>query len=232
MVHQRERGSNVSRLIDATRAQQDYMKYFNAVDRNDRDSADYLTSICTNRYYLRIFCWILDRVNHVLYVVVCYLANSGIRESKEWGRYLKKEFGRHDFQINLGMALLNRAIEWDWDGTSKKPGWMRQSPVLPCNCNQCFFCLKGITSGITHPPKKKQKVTVEYVCETWVKMNKCTSNRINLGLKSGEYCRMCYRKQVSTELVKAKGRRQRCTTSRLGCAICKEPICMECWKEG
>jgi hypothetical protein len=99
------------------------MKYFNAVDRNNRDSADYLTSIRTNRYYFRIFCWILDWVNHVLYAVVCYLANSGIRESK-WGRYLKKEFGRHDFQINLGMALLNRAIEWDWDGTSKKPGWM------------------------------------------------------------------------------------------------------------
>ncbi len=88
------------------------MKYFNAVDRNNRDSADYLTFIHTNRYYLRIFYWILDRVNHVLYPVVCYLANSGIRES-EWGRYLKKEFGRHDFQINLGMALLNTAIEWD-----------------------------------------------------------------------------------------------------------------------
>ena len=66
---------------------------------------------------------IIDRVNNVLYVVVCYLVNSGIRES-EWGRYLKKEFGRHDFQIDLGMALLNRAIEWDWDGSSKKPGWM------------------------------------------------------------------------------------------------------------
>ena len=56
MVHRRERGSNVSRLINATRTQQDYMKYFNAVDLNDWDSADYLTSIRTNRYYLRIFC--------------------------------------------------------------------------------------------------------------------------------------------------------------------------------
>jgi hypothetical protein len=82
MVHQRERGSNASRLINAPQAQQDYIKYFNAVDRNDRDSADYSTSIRTNRYYFRIFCWIFDRVNHVLYVVVCYLANSGIRESK------------------------------------------------------------------------------------------------------------------------------------------------------
>ena len=106
MVHRRERGSNVSWLIDAPQTQQDYMKYFNVVDVNDWDSADYSTSIHIHHHYL------LDRVNHVLYVVVCHLVKSGIRES-EWGRYLKKEFGRHNFQIDLGMALLNRAIEWD-----------------------------------------------------------------------------------------------------------------------
>jgi hypothetical protein len=191
MVHWRERGSNASRLINSPQAQQDYIKYFNAVDRNDRDSADYSTSIRTNCYYLWIFCWILNRVNHVLYMVVCYLANSGIRESK-WSRYLKKEFGRHDFQINLCMSLLTRAIEWDWDGKSKKPGWMRQYPVLPCNCNQCFFCLNGITSGITHHRTKKQKVTVDYKCGTRVKTDKCTSKQVNLRLKAARYCRMCY----------------------------------------
>ena len=42
---------------------------------------------------------------------------------------------------------------------------------------------------------------------------------------------MCYRKQVSTEL-KAKERKARCRTSGMGCPICKEPICKECWKEG
>ncbi len=40
MVHRREKDSNLSWLIDAPRTQQDYMKYFNAVDRNDWDSAD------------------------------------------------------------------------------------------------------------------------------------------------------------------------------------------------
>ena len=94
-----------------------------------------------------------------------------------------------------------------------------------------FFCLKGITSDITHPPKKKQKVTVAYKCGTRLKINRCTGERVNLGLKSGRYCGMCYRKQVSTEL-KAKERKGRCRTSSLGCAICKQPICMECWKEG
>jgi hypothetical protein len=49
--------------------------------------------------------------------------------------------------------------------------------------------------------------------------------------RRGRYCGMCYQKQVSTEL-KVKERKGRCRTSSLGCAICKEPICMECWKEG
>ena len=42
--------------IDNLIAQKRYIKYFNAVDRNDRDSADYSTSIRTSRYYIRIFC--------------------------------------------------------------------------------------------------------------------------------------------------------------------------------
>jgi len=44
-------------------------------------------------------------------------------------------------------------------------------------------------------------------------------------------CRMCYRKQLTTEL-SAKDRRKTSRTSRMGCPICKEPICKECWKEG
>ena len=59
----------------------------------------------------------------------------------------------------------------------------------------------------------------------------CTDVRVNLGLKAGKYCRMCYRKQLPTGL-SAKERQKRCRTSALGCSICKEPICKECWKEG
>ena len=59
------------------------MKHFNAVDRNDRDSSDYSTSLRTNRYYLRIFFWALDRVIHTVYVVVVWLAAEGVGPS-EW----------------------------------------------------------------------------------------------------------------------------------------------------
>jgi hypothetical protein len=42
---------------------------------------------------------------------------------------------------------------------------------------------------------------------------------------------MCYRKQLITEL-SAKERRKTSRTSAMGCQICKEPICKECWEEG
>ena len=53
---------------------------------------------------------------------------------------------------------------------------------------------------------------------------------VSLKLESGIYCQMCYRKQLTTELV-TKERKKTCRTSKMGCLICKEPICKECWKE-
>ena len=61
----------------------------NAVDRNDRVSADYTTSLRTHRWYLRIFFWLFDRVIHQLYVIVIYYAKCGIGPD-EWEVYLKK----------------------------------------------------------------------------------------------------------------------------------------------
>ena len=48
-------------------AQKHYAKCFNAVDKTDRDGADYSTTIKTNRYYLRIVCWCLDRDGYQLF---------------------------------------------------------------------------------------------------------------------------------------------------------------------
>jgi hypothetical protein len=59
-------------------AQRDYAKHFNAVDRNDRDLADYTASLRTNRWYLRVFFWLLDRVVHQLYVTLIYCVRNGI----------------------------------------------------------------------------------------------------------------------------------------------------------
>ena len=148
--------------IDAPLAQAKYVKYFNAVDRNDRDSADYSTTIRTNRYYLRIFCWALDRAIHCTYVVVCELAKLDIGP-KMWKSFTSHNGGRKKFQIYLGMALLNHAISMDWDTEDSRPRWMRQTDFVPCNCEMCFFCLRGLTNGIEPKSGKKLKVVIEYM---------------------------------------------------------------------
>lgn len=92
------------------------------MDQNDWDSSDYSTTIRTNRYYLQIFCWALDRIIHVLYVIDCELhkVSTNERLGGEWPEYWKlyddKNGGHRNFQIDLGIALLNYGIGLDWDG--------------------------------------------------------------------------------------------------------------------
>ena len=69
------------------------------------------------------------------------------------------------------------------------------------------------------------QLITKYCYDDWV------VQRRKKELSSGKYCRMCYRKQLTTEL-SAKDRQQRCRISAMGCPICKEPIFKECWKEG
>ena len=47
-VQRHVRGKRMRDTITAPRAQADYVANYNAVDRNDRDSADYSTTIRTN----------------------------------------------------------------------------------------------------------------------------------------------------------------------------------------
>ena len=102
------------------------------------------------------------------------LAQSDI-EQKQWKQYLDIHSGRHDFQIDLALSVMNYGIGLQWDGESdERPNFVQQNNFVPCNCNKCFFCLNGITTGIAHPPTKKAKVTVEYKCGTRVTTNKCT----------------------------------------------------------
>jgi hypothetical protein len=138
------------------------------VDRNDQDSRDYLKSIHTNRWYIRIFCWALDWVVHAEHTIVTFFAEQGIGKP-EWKKYRDKNQGRHDFQIDLGISLLNYGIGLDWDGVSgKRPSYIQTGVFKPCDCKKCFFCLKGHTNGITHHPQMQVEVTVEYKCGTRV----------------------------------------------------------------
>ena len=114
-----QEGEEVVRQNSGPMAQLDYVKHFNAVDENDKDSVDYSTTIKTMCYYLHIFCWELDRVGvvHTCYVIVCYLATARLGK-KDWKIYRNKNTGRHGFQIGLALALMMYAIELEGTGGS------------------------------------------------------------------------------------------------------------------
>jgi len=224
--------------IAAPQSQQTYVENFNAVDRNDRDSADWSTTIQTVRYFLRIFTWMLDRVLQIVYQIVVDVAKV---LKPEWKRYTSKNNGRHDFQIDLGISLLNYAIKYDLDNKDKLgytgdyPNWMKQGVLDPCRCEKCYFCIKGLTNGIVHKHTGKRSSEGNGDSATTKKSKavvECTDDRVGLTLADGspmkwnDYCKKCLEKRSG----KWKDKVKKCPTSKLGCAKCNEPICRECWK--
>ena len=102
LVKRHVKGQREWEEIACPRAQRNNVTFFNAVDRSDRDSADWSTTIRTNRYYIRIMCWVLDWVVHTLFVVIVYCGRNKIGKPS-WKKYLNKNTGRPDFQIDLGI---------------------------------------------------------------------------------------------------------------------------------
>jgi hypothetical protein len=220
-------------VIHAPFSQKHYREYFNAVDINDRDSADYSTSIRTITirycYYIRLLCWSLDRVIHTLYVIVCECAKAGIGKP-EWKKYLSKHNGRHDFQIHLALALISYAISLDWDGISQRPDWMLQKQFVPCNCRMCYFCRNGHNGRICNA--MNQQYYVHYKCGKRVRRSGCSDERLQI-MTSSDYCCLCYRNHPGVDAegtaMTSKQIKKACKQSSMGCTIYKEPICKACW---
>ena len=158
-VRRNTKGADERIEISAPKVQKEYATYYNAVDRNDRDSADYTTSMRTNRWYLRIVFWLLDRVIHCTYVIVIELLKEKSSRRMniyphEWQRYLSKNEGRRHFQIDLGIEIVNYGISLDWKNLEEpRPKWV-STYLQPCGCKRCFFCVNGFTNGIDHKSKK------------------------------------------------------------------------------
>jgi hypothetical protein len=205
---------------------EEYAQNYGGVDRKDRDSSDWTTSVRTQRFYLRIFFWLLDATIHLMYNIVIRIPSK-----PEWEKYGNKNNGRRRFQIDLALALGAYAIKYDWDGDldneSGKPAWIRHGKYIPCDCGACFFCLKGWTTGIDHktvtiPPPARQ-VPVQ-----------CTGNRCTIRLFS-QHCTVCYKIQSEGYTGELRGRkkynhlRSLCARTRKGCRICNIPVCNDHW---
>ncbi len=91
-------------------AQQEYVQNYGGVDKNDRDSAEYSTTIQTHCWYLGIFFWLFDCIIHMLYMIVIYSSSKKL----SWKKHPGKNYGRARFQMDLGLQLINYAIEMEW----------------------------------------------------------------------------------------------------------------------
>ena len=76
---------------------------------------------------------------HTTYIIVCILPDSGVGK-EEWHKYKVDKAGRHMFQIDLGLAIINYA-------PSQCPDWMQGTTFVPCDCEKCYFCLNGFTNN-------------------------------------------------------------------------------------
>jgi hypothetical protein len=231
VVFRREKGKRQRLELPCPPVQPDYAHHFNGVDIQDKDSANYPTTLKTNRWYMRIFFWCLDRIVFGVWLIVM---NCGVQRI-DWQKYHKKN-GRFDFQIDLGLQLIDMGIQRDWDDISdakSKPKWMRQKSCIPCNCNKCFFCRTNKTSPAMHSrsPMQSQSptpLTTPAECTRGYWPLRCFSP----GKKhSGNHCVMCVRaRKLSHPLETARERRKHCRKSYKGCRRCQVEICPECWE--
>ena len=89
--------------------------------------------------------------------------------------------------------------------------------------------MNGYTNDVTHEGKRKESVNINYKCGKRMQTTECTADCVDLN-NGCRYCKMCYPK--SKEGGKKKGDVRACNWSRLGCAICQENICDDCWEIG
>ena len=129
-----------------------------------------------------------------------------------------------DFQVDLGLGLIEWGIKMDWPAPyneEDKPKWLRQGPYLPCNCEQCFFCKNGKTSGITHKPKIRFR-------ENLVPRGH-SAQREQVAIHS-QRCKSCYEKKKQEHPSwKSRAIVKKCKKGTLGCKACNEVVCEYCW---
>lgn len=190
-------------------------------DMNDGDGANYSISIRSTRWYLRLFCWTLERAIHANFQLTVVFANGGSdgdSYKEKWKGYTSKNGGRFNFQIDLVMLLIEYGIRLDWKGD---PAWIRQVALVPCDCGSCFFCKTGRTTGVSHKPSHRTKKNV---------VPRGHARKREKVAKSGRLCKLCYAKNTEKHKgMSSAEKRKRTVKSQLGCLRCNTCVCAGCW---
>ena len=77
---------------------------------------------------------------------------------------------------------MNYGLSLDWDGDpDNRPDYVRGDSFYPCDCKDCFFCMKGLTSGIAHAGAERPAMC-HYKCGKRMRTDGCTDVRVPLNI--------------------------------------------------
>jgi len=226
--------------IQSHNISKDYSMHMNGVDTKDRDTADWSVSLKSFRYYMRLFYWLFDGVLHAMYTLIKLSANDKADTNDKWWRYCHMKTGRFEFQMDLGIQLINHGLSLDWVGdpsdrhTSTPPVYVRRKDYIPCACNVCFFCNHGLTYGVAHPVLTKSGSKKRYRNNSDRPVIECTGERKLMGKTSStRMCCVCYykRKQDNPSNKSSKELRRGVPNTKMGCKKCNKYVCNECWDD-
>jgi hypothetical protein len=223
-----------------------YSAHYNGVDRKDRDTADWSIALKSKRWYLSIFYWIIDGLTHAQFITVSDTTGEE-EEEHPWVKYLKRD-GRAEFQLDVGLALIERGIMMDCPNIadlkdkSKRPAYMRKTAFVPCGCQKCFFCKNGFTRGATHKPppgmpRFRVKLGPPSPAKPPIEPNKHSRKRVVIK-KHVDWCKVCMEREkkshpdMSQDALRGTGRIRK---TRHGCLECASGrgtiVCEPCWSK-
>ena len=158
-----------------------------------------------------------------------------------WKRYVNRNNGRYRFQMDLAISLINHGLSLDWKNPKTKneppdrPSYVRKKDWYPCGCPEkdggqvrCFFCMNGLTHGITHKEKGAKRPTPS--------KSKRQCPKIRVSFKKGKVvqgrCGYCMAEVMKAnpgmtqdDARKVKGVKQ----PTMGCDVCEEYVCKAHW---
>ena len=208
-----------------------YNKYMGAVDRKDRDTADWGIDVRSVRWYLSIFYWLINST----------LANMFCIHSQQPGfseKYGVKH-GRYKWQLDLAQALIADALGKEWGrteaerGEKPKPWWSRKVEWYPCDCKGCFHCAAQMTTGLTSPQQQasgtKRRGSGARAPST-AKKPRSEHGTDFVMADHSQYCQVCRAHWAEQREPSWDGAHilRHCHNTKFGCATCQLRICKFC----
>jgi hypothetical protein len=212
-----------------------YVLKMRGVDRIDRSMGDYSASEKGNRFYCRIFWYLIDAIKACCWIVLLGIVKYSPNRAEPWKKYADRgSRGRLQFEIDLGRSLMAHGIGLDWkdiQDKSQRPKYMRQQAFLPCRCKSCFFCVNNLT-GPTGPPtaspRKHRRSPSPLPANS--KHAELVKDRVQV-CECTQNCGECMRKNRKR---KPKAGEEKMHMTRLGCPhpLCRDhPVCEDCWAD-